>query len=264
MTDTFLYTCVCSTVVDGPTMEAFGDAYIAHVRAEHKDWPFPDLAVRNYAEATQRLTGGTERLDALAGEVTVEPVTAERIDDWLSFFDHDGFTDNPAWAACYCTEPFLRPRVSDGWVEPGSTWQQRRETAEGLLRSGVAEGYLAYVDGKVAGWVNASKRSAYSLYRQADEGDVPDGDVVGVSCFVIAPPYRRHGVARELLDRVVADAAGRGAKWVEAYPAAGSPDAGSFPSAEGHHFRGPQSMYEAAGFEKVAEDGHKLVVRRPA
>ena len=43
--------------------------------------------------------------------------------------------------------------------------------------------------------------------------------VVGVSCFVIAPPFRRHGVAAALLDRVIADApAGRGASCVEGYP----------------------------------------------
>jgi len=35
-------------------------------------------------------------------------------------------------------------------------------------------------------------------------------------CFVIAPPFRRHGVASALLDRVLADASNRGASWIEA------------------------------------------------
>jgi len=42
--------------------------------------------------------------------------------------------------------------------------------------------------------------------------------VIGISCFVIAPPFRRHGVASALLDRVIAEASARGALWVEGYP----------------------------------------------
>ena len=100
------FTCECGATIAGDDLPALGDAMIAHVRADHTDWPFPDGAIRNYAEATQRLTGPTERLDAI-GSIEIHPVTAERIDDWVYFFDHDGFADNPAWAACYCHEPHV-------------------------------------------------------------------------------------------------------------------------------------------------------------
>jgi hypothetical protein len=59
---------------------------------------------RNYADATKRLTGSTERLSEI-GEVAVHRVTDDRIDDWLRFFDHDAFAGNPDWASCYCLEP---------------------------------------------------------------------------------------------------------------------------------------------------------------
>src|SRR5258708_15639517 len=104
------FSCECGATISGDDMSALGDAFIAHVRAEHTDWPFPDAAVRNYAEATQRLTGSKERLDVI-GEIVVHPVTSDRLDDWAYFFDHDGFVDNPAWAACYCHEP---PVVTPG------------------------------------------------------------------------------------------------------------------------------------------------------
>ena len=39
-----------------------------------------------------------------------------------------------------------------------------------------------------------------------------------MACFAVAPPYRRHGLARQLLARVVVDAPGRDLDAVEAYP----------------------------------------------
>jgi hypothetical protein len=51
-------------------------------------------------------SGGTQRLLEI-GDITVHPVTKDRIDDWLRFFDHDGFAGNPDWASCYCLEPHV-------------------------------------------------------------------------------------------------------------------------------------------------------------
>ena len=123
------------------------------------------------------------------------------------------------------------------------------------LRNSGAFGYLAYVDGRAAGWVNASKRAEYTLYR-FDDGP-PAAKVIGVSCYIVAPPYRRHGLSAALLDRVIADAPDRGADWVEAYPFIEGPgdDAGNF--------RGPRSMYDERGFEPVETRERDTVVRRP-
>jgi GNAT superfamily N-acetyltransferase len=125
------------------------------------------------------------------------------------------------------------------------------------IRGGATFGYLAYVDGQPVGWVNASFRSDYGLYREVDAGGPPPGTIVGISCFVIAPPFRRHGVAAALLDRVIADASARGASWVEGYPhkEPQGNDAG--------HFRGPRSMYDARGFQPIEVRERYTVMRRP-
>jgi hypothetical protein len=34
--------------------------------------------------------------------VTINPLTAELLDDFVCFFDQVAFTDNPDWASCYC------------------------------------------------------------------------------------------------------------------------------------------------------------------
>jgi GNAT superfamily N-acetyltransferase len=240
---------MCGVVIEGVDLRAYGDAFLAHVRADHADLPYPDAAVRNYGEGLARMTGSAERLEAI-GAVEIHPVTDDRIDDWLDLFDHKVFAGFPQWSACYCTEPHLFTG------EPGSNmgpWQEKRSVMIDNLRSGVTFGYLAYVDGEAAGWVNASMRCDYALFRR---GDDDDASTVGVSCFAIAPPYRGHGIAKRLLDRVVADAADRGATWVEAYP---------FNEGRGNDnpdFRGPRPIYDERGFTEVKVRQRDTVVRR--
>ena len=234
--------------------DQLADAFLAHARADH-EWPYPDQAIRNYADATLRLSDDTERLDSI-GDVEVYPVTLDRLDDWTEFFDHRAFAGKPEWAGCFCFEPHSHdPETPPSDEAPH--WRANREGMLTLLRDGGARGYLAYVDGVAAGWVNASLRSEYSLYRLVDPGGPEAGDVIGVSCFIIAPPYRRHGIAAALLDRVLADAEERGAAWVEGYP---------FSDPEGDdagHFRGPRSMFDRRGFEEIELLERYTVVRRP-
>lgn len=246
----------CDEIIEADDAEAVADRFLEHGRQSH-DWSYPEEALRNFArnwaEAVERLTGGTERLPEI-GEITVHPVTEDRIDDWLYFFDHDGFAGNPDWASCYCREPHDSPTEE----EPEHPWTENRAVMAERLRTGGTFGYLAYVDGKTAGWVNASTRSDYAALNRLVDPDGPDpASVIGVSCFVIAPPFRRHGVAAALLDRVIADSAARGASWVEGYPRnePGDGDPGNF--------RGPRSMYDARGFEPVEVHERDTVMRLP-
>lgn len=243
----------CGARVEADDLADLGDRFVVHARSSH-EWPYPDQGIRNYAEATQRLTGPSARL-ADRGELTIHPVTEDRLDDWAAFFDHEAFVGNPEWAGCYCLEPHVAvPNASEEGDEPH--WRHNREAMLQRLRGGRSFGYLAYVDRHPAGWVNASLRSDYTLHR-GEEEDPPGTEVVGISCFIIAPPYRRHGLAAALLDRVLADAPTRGAAWVEAYPFTDDPqgDAGTF--------RGPRSMYDERGFEPVRTRTRDTIVRRP-
>jgi len=239
--------------IEGDDAETIADRFVAHASESH-DWPYPEEAIRNYArnyaEATVRLTGSTERLSEI-GDVTVYPVSEDRIDDWLRFFDHDAFAGNPDWASCYCLEPHLPAREEN----PERPWREIRAAMVDLLRNGGSFGYLAYVDGSPAGWVNASPRSEYGLYRQVDPDGPDPATVVGVSCFLIAPPYRRHGIAAILLDRVITDAAHRGARWIEGYPH-------NTPDGDAGHFRGPRHLYDDRGFEPVEQRDNDTVMRR--
>lgn len=247
-------TCfACDVVMEGDDPEVIADLFIAHAADAHQ-WEYPEEALRNFArnhaEATARVGDETERR-ADIGEITVHRVDSERIDDWLHLFDRTGFADNPDWGSCYCREHH-EPPTDD---LPERLWSDNREAMIRRLRDGSTYGYLAYVDDEVAGWVNASRTSDYALLKLLDpDGPEPEG-IVGVSCFVIAPPFRRHGVATALLDRVVADAPSRDAGWVEAYPRNDAEDG------DGGHFRGPRSMYDARGFEPIQVREKDTVVR---
>lgn len=245
----------CDVAIEADDAATISDRFVAHAGDSH-DWSYPEEALRmwarNYAEATERLTGGTERLPEI-GEVIMHPVTEDRIDDWLQFFDHDAFADNPAWADCYCLEPH------DPNTDDERSWTDKRAAMVERIRTQGTFGYLAYVGGRPAGWVNTSRRSDYGGFYRAVDPEGPDpSSVIGVSCFVIAPPFRKHGVALRLLDRVIEDAASLGASWIEAYPHNERNEPGA-----SHFFRGPRSMYDARGFEPIETRERETVVRRP-
>jgi GNAT superfamily N-acetyltransferase len=126
----------------------------------------------------------------------------------------------------------------DEWA--GRTWQQNRDDLAARVRAGTTTGTLAYVDGKLAGWCNASPRAAYP-------GDAkgPDDDRIGfVACFVISPPYRRHGLARQLLAGAVDRLTRDGMTSVQAHP-------GTDPQNAASSYRGTVPLFEQAGFTVV-------------
>lgn len=92
----------CDALIEAGDSDAVADAFVGHGQESHT-WSYPEEAIRNYArncvEATERLTGATERLSAIA-DITVHPVSKDRINDWLGFFDHDAFAGNPDCASC--------------------------------------------------------------------------------------------------------------------------------------------------------------------
>lgn len=243
----------CSVVVEGADLHTFSDAYLAHVHAVHPDWPFPDMAVRNFAEATQRITGSTVRL-ATIGAVEIYRVSEARIPDWLSFFDCDAFAGNPVDAVCYCVGPHVIPRGEWGGLE-ARYWRANRDLMVELLRTDRAFGYLAYADGKPAGWLNASRRSDCAMYRLGPDVEPPDSAVISLACFGVAPPYRGHGMVGLLLDRAIADAPARGARWLEAYPYKDQTDV------DDDNWRGTATILAARGFRSIGTDGLTDVMR---
>lgn len=171
----------------------------------------------------------------------IHPLSPERLDDYLAFFDHAAFADNPRWARCYC-RCYYFPHHQAKWSD--TTAEENRAAVIPMIRERRMQGYLAYADGKVVGWCNAAPRPLLVAF---DDEPVDDAEQIGsFVCFIVAKPYRGQGIATRLLHAALDGLRVQGLKFAEAYPRRDTQD-------EAPNYKGPLSMYLAAGFEVVRE-----------
>src|SRR5262249_13721270 len=166
----------------------------------------------------------------------VVPLSPDTLADFLTFFDREAFSDNPAWSSCYC-QCFYEDHTRVNWAARTAT--ENRDRAIQRCESGQMQGYLAYFDRKVVGWCNAAPRR---LLHVLDAEPILDADSIGcILCFVVLPAARGRGIARALLEAACAGLRAQDLLYAEANP---RPDART--SAEQHF--GPLGMYLSAGF----------------
>jgi GNAT superfamily N-acetyltransferase len=185
--------------------------------------------------------------------IEIKSLSASLLDDYLDYFDHTAFADNPDWAGCYCYF-YLADESEQDWET--RTAEQNRRAVGDLIAGGRMYGYLAYVDGKVAGWCHAGPK-AYFPGLMADR-DLAEPDVAqtgSIVCFNVAPAERRRGIAGALLEAACQGLAALGLKVAEAYP---RPEV----SGDAAHYHGPLQMYLRAGFEIHRECPTYQIVRR--
>lgn len=185
--------------------------------------------------------------------IITKPLSPELLGDFLSFFDDIAFVDNHDWGGCYCL--FNQYSGAEGeWM--GRAAAQNRSDVIALIRAGKMKGYLAYIDGNVAGWCNANDRSAYTTVPQADAMEGRQArKCCSIVCFIVAPAFRRKGVSRELLRRVCTDSAALGYDFVEAYPRGEAETC-----AQNYH--GHLNLYLSEGFSICRQIGGISVVRK--
>jgi ribosomal protein S18 acetylase RimI-like enzyme/uncharacterized protein YndB with AHSA1/START domain len=187
------------------------------------------------------------------GPVAVEDLTPERLRDYQSFFDHDAFRDFPGWQSCYCMETH-RTQTDEEWAV--RTARDNRRDMSAMIADGKVTALLAYAEGKPVGWCNYGETSRLNGVMHRFGLSVAGQQGFGsIACFVIAAPYRGHGVATRLLEAALERLRGRGVKVAEAYPAK------ELESAQAN-YRGPLGMYTAAGFTVHRETGRHLIVRK--
>jgi GNAT superfamily N-acetyltransferase len=181
----------------------------------------------------------------------VRPLGPERLADFINFFEQRAFIDNPRWQGCYCHFPHAdHARIAC----KDRSGEQNRAATCARIGTGTMNGWLGYANGVAVGWCNAGPRRDIAGLFNAPE---PLADQIGaIACFVIAPGWRRQGLATTLPDAACSGLAAQGFQWAEAYPRRATADA-----AASHY--GPLSMYTRAGFAAVREDeGGGLTVRK--
>src|SRR5437868_8342957 len=94
------------------------------------------------------------RREGRMSSVVVKPLRPALGTDFLRFFDHErgaAFADNPEWAKCYC-HFYEVPRAID-WSALSA--DQNRTAMKARIDVGAMEGFLAFEDAEVVGWLNA-------------------------------------------------------------------------------------------------------------
>lgn len=150
---------------------------------------------------------------------------------------------------CFCVAWWVP--TWDGWDE--RTPAENRALRQSLFERGEDDGYLLYVEGNPAAWAQVGRRDRLDHLTQA-YGLEPDPDVWAITCFLVAPAFRRQRLATRLLEAVLQDLRGRGVRRVEAFPRRGgelSPE---------HLWTGPEALFLRAGFEVARDDPRRPVL----
>lgn len=193
------------------------------------------------------------------GSLKIVPLCPALLEDYCAFFETTAHTDNPAWDRCYCVD--YCGAENAGMDYDSESPALRRKHAVRFVNAGLIQGYLAYLDNKVVGWLNVNDRSAClrsSGWEQIMGRTPTQADsrkIKSVFCFTVAPTLRGKGIAEALLRRAVSDAADQGYVCMEAYPNKGETD-------EFYNYVGPMGLYKKLGFEPWGETENRLILRK--
>ena len=186
-------------------------------------------------------------------QLHIKPLTPETVEDFFTFFDKVAFADHPEWGCgCYCC--MFHAPDAEAWADNAPETNAR--LAREMILRGEMRGLLAYDGEKPVGWCHCDLVSNIPIVRTYYPEVASREDGVGaVVCFTIAQGYRGQGVATCLLEAAVDALRAQGAKAAEAYPMLTAQD-------DEHHYHGPLSLYEKAGFTLVREHEGMGLVRR--
>ena len=105
----------CDASIEADGTDHVVDAFVVHGHERHT-WSYREEAIRNYArncaEASERLTGGTERLSEI-GDVTVHPVSEDRVATGSGSSITTAFQATPIGPRAIASRPTCRRRPSN-------------------------------------------------------------------------------------------------------------------------------------------------------
>lgn len=180
----------------------------------------------------------------------VLPLTSDRWQDFEELFGPSG-----AYSGCWC----MWWRITRREFEANGNYGNRQAMHE-IVERGETPGVLAYFRGKPVAWCSVAPRESYgSLNRSPVLKRIDEKKVWSIVCFFIDHKLREQGLAAALLRKVIEYVHAQGGRVLEAYPTETRgkmlPDVSSF--------MGVPSLFEAAGFEQVAQPSKtKRIMRK--
>ena len=131
-------------------------------------------------------------------KLDVVPMSADRVDD---FFKLHSVEQGCGW--CYCVA-WWTP-TWQGWGE--RTAEENYKMRLELFERGHYDGYLAYAEGEPVAWCQVGRRERLKkLLDQFGLEEASDGpEIWSITCFLVAPQWRRQKVATTMLAAILGD-----------------------------------------------------------
>jgi len=183
-------------------------------------------------------------------DIVIKPLTPELVDDFLFYFDNIAFSDNPDWAACYCHFYHFNGKIEQFNKR---TAEENRASSKELILTGKMKGFIAFHKGKPIGWCNVNLKKNYAKIPYEEESE---DKIVSLICFIIAPTYRKQGLARKILQYACFSFKDKDYDFIEAYPRKGEK------LSDAHSYRGPFLLYISEGFSIYKEFKDYYVMRK--
>lgn len=187
-------------------------------------------------------------------DIVIKKLTPNLAEDYVDFFNTTPHNEKHN-IKCYCV-CWASNVPEDFDVRPEA------DIALQFVKNGNLQGYLAYYEGKIVGWVNANTKSEClnCLGWQWSRTNYPNDSAIdkytkSIFCFTIAPEFKRKGIATQLLERVCNDAKEDGFRFVEAYP-------DRIVTEESENFVGYTEMYKKLGFNVCYETDNQYVMKK--
>lgn len=144
-------------------------------------------------------------------KIVVRPIGPE---DWSLI--ENLFGPRGACGGCWCMT-WRVPKGGKTWTE--RTGEQNRRDFQRLVKSGRAQGCLAFVDDEAVGWCSIGPRADFPrIERTKAFATEWDESTWSVTCFFILPAWRGIGVATALLKGATKLAKSLGARELQGYP----------------------------------------------
>ncbi|NVM44415.1 MAG: GNAT family N-acetyltransferase [Candidatus Lokiarchaeota archaeon] len=186
-------------------------------------------------------------------ELIIKELTPDLLEDFLNFFDNIAFSDNPEWGGCYCHFYHFAGNMEQ-WGK--CTKEHNRNATVNLIKDKVMTGFLAFMNNEPVGWCNVNSKEVYKKTpTDIEPEDNLKGNIASVVCFLIAPAYRKKGVARKLLNHAIEILKEKDIAWIEAYPRKGD-------LSDAHSYHGPVSLFSSEGFTIIREDEYFFLMRK--
>lgn len=126
---------------------------------------------------------------------------------------------------------------------------ERRAAISKRFRFETPPGLIAYDEQVPVGWCSIAPRTEFPrLDTSRILKTVDDQPVWSITCFYIAPTYRKQGVSIKLLQEASDFVRQNGGRVIEGYPI--EPDRANYPAV--YAWIGLASAFEAAGFSEIA------------